>query len=115
MSATNVPFPIICDNDMKISQMYNTDKNQNYIIILDTNQKIRLIMTYPTEIGINIYEILRCIDALQKSDLEDCMIPANWVIGNPTILKAPNNYMDAVNRLNDRNFRCIDWYLCFNN
>lgn len=122
MTGITVPFPIISDIDKKISTMYNMISNtQNgnqtvrNVYILDENQKIRLILVYPAEIGRNIGEILRCIDALQKSDKSNTVTPANWLPGKPTINKSPKNYSELTNVLNSSKTNCLDWYLCFNN
>ena len=47
------------------------------VFIIDLNQKIRLIMTYPMTVGRNFNEILRVIDALQTTDREEVACPAD--------------------------------------
>ncbi|MDO4282048.1 MAG: peroxiredoxin [Clostridia bacterium] len=121
MTNMEVPFPIISDSNLKISKMYNMQADNNdtqtlrTIFILDPNQRIRLISMYPTEIGRNIYEILRCLQALQESDENNTIIPANWMPGNPTMYRAPKNYIELKERTNNPDYKCLDWYLCFNN
>lgn len=121
MTGITVPFPIISDLDKKISSMYNMiakaqNSNQTVrnVYILDEKQKIRLILVYPAETGRNISEILRCIDALQRSDKSNTVTPANWLPGKPTINKPAKNYSELTNVLNNPKTNCLDWYLCFN-
>lgn len=122
LTGITVPFPLISDQNMKIAKMYNMVSNNindsqtvRNVIILDPKQRIRLILIYPMEIGRNIYEILRCVDALQESDKTNMVIPANWIPGTPTLNKAPKTYSELIERPKNPNLNCLDWYLCFNN
>jgi len=38
-------------------------------------------MTYPTNVGRNFYEIIRCLDALQLTSYHQVGTPANWKVG----------------------------------
>ena len=116
-----IPFPIISDTSMQIAKMYsmttnnpNTTSTIRSVYIIDPNQIIRSIFQYPKTTGRNIGEILRTIDALQITDKEDVLTPANWIPGNNTILKSPSTFDEIMNK-NNFKYNCIDWYLCFNN
>lgn len=91
----------------------NTETVRN-IYIIDPNDKIRTILVYPLTVGRCIPEILRIIDALQLSDRENVVTPANWTVGSPVITPAPRN-IDALHNLtnNQSDLTCMDWYLCF--
>lgn len=122
-SGVKIPFPIVADRDAAIAKMYNMVGlgMVNYgtirsTYIIDPNGVIRLILTYPKEIGRNIGEIIRIIEALQMSDANDVATPANWVPGMPVIVKSPNTYQELVERMQNSNeYSCFDWYLCFKN
>ncbi len=116
-----IPFPIIEDKSMNIAKMYsmiapnvsNTQTVRN-VFFIDPNQIIRSILIYPMSNGRNINEILRLLDAMQLSDIENTATPANWMPGFPTILPAPTNYNDLLEKLNNhKSQNCMDWYLCF--
>lgn len=119
----NIPFPIVADRDMQISKMYgmiapNTDstKTVRNVYFIDPNQKIRAIISYPLTNGRNIYEILRLLDALQLSDLENVATPANWLPGQPVIVPPPQTYPELMERMkNPIGNSCMDWYLCYKN
>ena len=81
------------------------------------NKILRTILYYPMTTGRNIFEILRIIDALQKSDCDNVVTPANWLPGNPVIAKPPKTYKELKNTMKncDKKYSCLDWYLCFIN
>jgi len=114
-----VPFPVIADITGEIARLYNmkSDKDTSCVrnvYIIDPGGTIRVILSYPKEIGRNINEILRILVALQTSDHENIVTPANWEKGVPTIVKSPNTYDDLKERvLNSSDYNFYDWYLCF--
>lgn len=116
-----VPFPIIADRDMKISKMYgmiahniNNTETVRSVFIIDPNQVIRAILQYPKTTGRNIGEIIRLLDALQINDKENVATPANWIPGKSTILPSPTTFSETLNKKNNLESNCIDWYLCYN-
>lgn len=118
----SIPFPIISDLDMEISKRYgmiapnvsNTQTVRN-VYIIDPNQNIRCILTYPMSCGRNIGEILRILESLQTTDRENVVTPANWIPTQATIIPAPQNYSELLERVNNKmGYACLDWYLCFN-
>ena len=85
-------------------------------IIIDDKQILRTILYYPLTTGRNIPEILRIIEALQTSDKDNIVTPANWFPGMPVILPYPKTYKqlkNTVSKCNNDNSSCMDWYLCF--
>lgn len=118
----NIPFPIIADRDMKISKMYsmiapNITNTQTIrsVFFICPKQTIRAILQYPITNGRNIAEILRLLDAMQFTDKNEFMTPANWLPNQPGIMPMPTTYNELMeNQNNLTGFNCIDWYLCFN-
>lgn len=51
------------------------------VFIIDPAKKIRLIMTYPANVGRNFDEIFRTLEALQLADQYKIATPANWTPG----------------------------------
>lgn len=117
-----IPFPIIADRSGEIARIYgmvskdisNTETVRN-VIIIDPDQKIRLILIYPLNIGRNIFEILRIIKALQASECSDGATPANWMPDNPLIVPAPKTFNEIQERIEyiKQNQNGINWYLSF--
>ena len=90
---TVLKFPIIADPDMAISRLYDmihpgesTTEAVRSVYIIDPDKKIRLMMTYPMNVGRNFDEILRVIDALQLADAKKIATPADWTPGGKVII-----------------------------
>ncbi|MEO8838695.1 MAG: redoxin domain-containing protein, partial [Herbaspirillum sp.] len=90
---TVVGFPIIADHDHKVSELYDMihpgESNTvtvRTVFIIDPKKKVRLILTYPLNVGRNFNEILRAIDGLQLADGYGVAIPGNWKDGDDVII-----------------------------
>ncbi len=90
---TDLQFPIVTDADLKVSKLYDMihpDESETEavrsVFIIDSNRKIRLIMTYPMNVGRNFDEIIRAIDALQLADKRGIATPADWKPGERVII-----------------------------
>ena len=90
---TTVNFPIIADQDRKVSELYgfihpNASETLTVrsLVIIDPNKKARLIITYPASTGRNFHEILRVIDSLQLTDHHKVATPANWQQGEDVVI-----------------------------
>lgn len=116
-----IPFPIVADRDASIARLYGmiapeaskTETVRN-VFIIDPKGTIRAILQYPLTNGRNIPEIIRLIDALQTTDKEKVVTPANWMPGQPVIVPYPKTYQELIERVqNPQGLKCMDWYLCF--
>jgi alkyl hydroperoxide reductase subunit AhpC len=56
------------------------------VFIVDPDDKLRLMLTYPKSVGRNFDEILRVIDALQATDEAPIATPADWQPGDRVIV-----------------------------
>jgi alkyl hydroperoxide reductase subunit AhpC len=56
------------------------------VFVIDSNKKIRLIITYPASTGRNFNEILRAIDSLQLTDKHSVATPVDWKKGDDCII-----------------------------
>lgn len=90
---TSVNFPIIADQDRKVSTLYdfihpNASETLTVrsLVIIDPNKKVRLIITYPASTGRNFHEILRVVDSLQLTDNYKVATPANWQEGEDVVI-----------------------------
>jgi peroxiredoxin (alkyl hydroperoxide reductase subunit C) len=99
---TTLEFPIVADSDHKVAQLYemihpsqsNTAAVRS-VFIIDPEKKIRLMMTYPMNVGRNFDEILRVIDALQLADKYSVATPADWRKGRDVIIPPSISNEDA--------------------
>ncbi len=87
------------------------------VYIIDDKGIIRVILVYPMNIGRNISEILRIIEALQIADKTKASTPANWIPGEPLIMKAPNTFDKLQERVKEieKNKNGMSWYLSLKN
>lgn len=99
---TEVEFPIIADQDRKVSELYdfihpnaNASLTVRSLLIIDPNKKVRLIITYPASTGRNFTEILRVLDSLQLVDGYGIATPVDWKDGDEVIIPPAVSQEDA--------------------
>lgn len=98
---STVNFPMIGDEDLNVSKLYNmlpadeaeTDgrtaaNNQTVrtVFVIGPDKRIKLMLTYPMATGRNFQEILRVIDAMQLTEKYKVATPVNWVDGDDVII-----------------------------
>ncbi|WP_297792356.1 peroxiredoxin [uncultured Eudoraea sp.] len=91
--STIVNFPIIADEDKKVSSLYdmihpNADNNLTVrsVYIIAPDRTVKLIITYPASTGRNFHELLRVIDSLQLTAYHKVATPANWNHGEDVVV-----------------------------
>jgi peroxiredoxin (alkyl hydroperoxide reductase subunit C) len=111
-------FPIIADIDMKVSKLYGMlQPNESEtaavraVFFIDPEKRIRLIMYYPLNVGRNMNEILRVLEALQISDKFGVAMPLDWKPGDKVIVPPPKTLDEMNDRLNDDTLEKVDFYL----
>ena len=90
---TVVNFPIIADEDKKVSTLYDMihpNANDNLTVrsvyIIAPDKSVKLIITYPASTGRNFHELLRVIDSLQLTAYHSVATPANWNHGEDVVV-----------------------------
>ncbi|MDF9798808.1 peroxiredoxin (alkyl hydroperoxide reductase subunit C) [Catalinimonas alkaloidigena] len=111
-------FPIIADLDMKVSKHYGMlQPNESEtaavraVFFIDPSKKVRLIMYYPLNVGRNMDEILRALEALQTSDKYSVAMPLDWKKGDKVIVPPPKTLEEMDARLADESIEKVDFYL----
>ncbi|RZV60430.1 MAG: peroxiredoxin [Flavobacteriaceae bacterium] len=111
-------FPIIADIDMKVAKLYGMlQPNESEtaavraVFFIDPSKKIRLIMYYPLNVGRNMNEILRALEALQISDKHKVAMPLDWKKGDKVIVPPPKTLKEMNERINDTTLEKVDFYL----
>ena len=69
-------------------------------------------MYYPLNVGRNMDEILRVLEALQTADANGVAMPLNWRKGDKVIVPPPKTLDEMQQRLDDTSCEKIDFYLC---
>lgn len=111
-------FPIIADIDMKVSKLYGMlqpNESETAVVravfFIDPKKKIRLIMYYPLNVGRNMDEILRALEALQVSDEHKVAMPLDWKKGDKVIVPPPKTLDEMNARIADDSCEKVDFYL----
>ncbi|AIY15119.1 MULTISPECIES: peroxiredoxin [Cellulophaga] len=90
---TEVNFPILADEDRKVSDLYdmihpnaNNTLTVRSVFIIAPDKTVKLILTYPASTGRNFYELVRVIDSLQLTAYHKVATPANWKNGDDVVV-----------------------------
>ncbi len=115
-----IPFPIIADPMGNVARKLGMIHAESGVVtvravfIVDDKGVIRAILYYPLNVGRNIDEILRLVEALQLTDKYGRAVPANWpnneVIGERLIVPPASTEQEAKERL--QKYECFDWWFC---
>lgn len=117
-----IKFPIIADhgNVAKRLGLVHPGKGSNTVravFIVDPKGNLRAMIYYPQELGRNMKEILRAVEALQVSDKNGVAMPADWpnneILSDKVIIPPASDVETAKERLNDKSIECKDWWLCY--
>ena len=119
-----IEFPIIADTG-KVAEtlgIIHPGKGTNTVravFVVDPEAKLRIMIYYPQELGRNMDEILRAVEAMQISDKNKVAMPANWpnneLINDHVIIPPATDVKTAQERLQkskEGKFECYDWWLC---
>ncbi|WP_330634552.1 peroxiredoxin [Anaerovorax sp. IOR16] len=118
-----IPFPVVADRMGDVARMYgmiapdvsNSETVRN-VFIIDPDQIVRAILIYPLTNGRNVTEILRLLEALQTTDRDKVVTPANWIPGQPVLVPPPRTYNQLLERVNNPDgmgLTCEDWWWCY--
>jgi peroxiredoxin 2/4 len=113
-----LPFPIIADSTRKVSELYgmihpgeSATVTVRALFALDPKGTVRAIIYYPLNVGRNVDEALRLIDALQTADSKSVACPVNWKPGDKVIVPPPKSEAEVAARLKLENVERLDFYL----
>jgi alkyl hydroperoxide reductase subunit AhpC len=124
VSGAAAGFPIIADEELKISKAFDMLPAEAYmpdgrtpadsatvrsVFIIGPDKQLKLSMTYPMSVGRNFAEILRALDALQTSAKYGIATPANWTLGEDVIIPPTVSDEDAKSKFGD--FKTVLPYL----
>ncbi|WP_447529590.1 peroxiredoxin [Vreelandella sp. TE19] len=109
-SGSSVDFPIIADEGLKVSKLFDMLPEDAYlpdgrtpadsatvrsVFIIGPDKQLKLSMTYPMTVGRNFGEILRALDALQATAKHGVATPADWTVGQDVIIPPSVSNEDA--------------------
>ncbi|NLY94340.1 MAG: peroxiredoxin [Myxococcales bacterium] len=117
-SGAKVDFPIFADDKLEISKAYGMLPADAYlpdgrtpqhtatvrtVFIIGPDKKVRVALIYPMSVGRNFAEILRALDAVQKTDGAPIATPADWKVGDDVIVALSLNDDQAREKFGELN------------
>jgi len=95
-------YPIIGDPGRNVADLYgmihpnaSDTMTVRSVFVIDPNNKIRLMITYPASTGRNFDELLRVIDSLQLTAKHKVATPSDWKQGQDVIIVPSVSDADA--------------------
>jgi peroxiredoxin (alkyl hydroperoxide reductase subunit C) len=113
-----INYPLIADLDTKVAQAYgllhpneSSTVTVRAVFVIDPKQTVRAIIYYPLNVGRNIDEVVRLLDALQTTDKHSVAAPVNWKPGDKVIVPPPKSVADVAERATHKEYERVDFYL----
>lgn len=110
-------YPLIADPDRAVANLYGMihpnaleTATVRTVFVIGPDKKVKLTLTYPPNVGRNVDEILRVIDALQLSAAQPVSTPVNWTNGQDVIISTALDDAEARRRF-PKGFRTLKPYL----
>jgi peroxiredoxin (alkyl hydroperoxide reductase subunit C) len=101
-----IDYPMIADNNAAVAVKYgmihpgaSVTATVRAVFLIDPKRVIRAIVYYPLNVGRNVDEILRLVDALQTADKHGVACPVNWRPGEKVIVPPPKTDKEVEDRL----------------
>jgi peroxiredoxin (alkyl hydroperoxide reductase subunit C) len=113
-----IPYPLIADLNTEVSQKYGMihtgaaeTTTVRAVFLIDPNRKVRALVYYPLNVGRNVDEIVRLLDALQTVDANACATPVNWKPGDKVVVPPPKTTDEVAERGQHKEYEHFDFYL----
>ena len=114
---TKIRYPMIADNGT-VAALYgmihpgaSSTVTVRCVFIIDPKKIVRAIIYYPLNVGRNVDEVIRLVDALQTADKHGVACPVNWKPGEKVIVPPPKTQDEVEARLDDKSLERLDFYL----
>ena len=115
---TRINYPIIADSTRAVAEKYgmvhpgeSATVTVRAVFYIDPKGTIRAIIYYPLNVGRNVDELIRVLQALQTADTKSVACPVNWKPGDKVIVPPPKTADEVQQRLSNKNYEQTDFYL----
>ena len=119
-SAVKIEFPLVADANLSISKKYgmihaasNTTRDVRGVYIIDPDNIIRAIYFYPKEVGRSTDELLRTLTALQRTESDKVLTPANWKAGEDVMVPTIPNSDASKEELTSDGIYNLTWFMWY--
>ncbi len=115
---TRIGYPMIADSNAAVAAKYgmihpgaSSTVTVRCVFVIDPKRTVRAIVYYPLNVGRNIDEIVRLVDALQTAEKHGVACPVNWKPGDKVIVPPPKTEKEVEARLAAKDIERLDVYL----
>ena len=112
-----IPYPMIADNNAAVAAKYgmihpgtSVTATVRAVFLIDPKRVVRALVYYPLNVGRNVDEVIRLLDALQTADEHGVACPVNWKPGEKVIVPPPKTESEVEQRLKS-SYEKLDFYL----
>jgi len=113
-----IPYPLIADLNTEVAQKYgmlhpgaSQTATVRAVFLIDPKRIVRALVYYPMNVGRNVDEVMRLLEALQTADENACATPVNWKPGEKVIVPPPKTVSEVAERDSHRDYERFDFYL----
>lgn len=113
-----IDYPLIADLNTRVAQLFgllhpgeSDTATVRAVFVIDPQRVIRSIIYYPLNVGRNVEEILRLVDALQTTDRHAVATPVNWKVGENVVVPPPKTEAEVTARVEAEFDEEVDFYL----
>jgi len=102
----SIDYPLIADSNAAVSQKYgmihpgaSSTATVRAVFVIDPKRVVRALVYYPMNVGRNVDEIIRLVQALQTADKHGVACPVNWKPGEKVIVPPPKTNDEVAERM----------------
>ena len=101
----SVDYPLIADLDQAVAQAFglvhpgeSSTATVRALFVIDPSRTVRALIYYPLNVGRNVDEVLRLVDALQTASAHSVALPVDWQPGEAVVVPPPKTLADVEGR-----------------
>lgn len=113
-----LPYPLVADSNKEVAEAFgmihpgeSSTVTVRALFIIDPKGVIRALIYYPLNVGRNVDEVMRTLEALQTADGNGVACPVGWKPGEKVIVPPPKT-LDEVDQRKAADYERLDFYLC---
>ncbi|MEO1366116.1 MAG: peroxiredoxin, partial [Acidobacteriota bacterium] len=96
---------LIADLDQSVARAYglvhpgeSSTATVRALFVIDPSRTVRALIYYPLNVGRNVDEVIRLVDALQTASAHSVALPVDWRPGDSVVVPPPKTAADVEGR-----------------
>lgn len=101
----SVDYPLVADLDQAVARTYglvhpgeSSTATVRALFVIDPSRTVRALIYYPLNVGRNVDEVLRLVDALQTASAHSVALPVDWRPGDSVVVPPPKTLAEVEGR-----------------